>query len=1142
MLLPCLTLAAFSSQVRALAAFSSQVRARVLNMFGYLYEQALFAFRPRLCSATSVKTRDAAGAAPGGARGTASSATAGGAPECVSSVAGLALSGAAGAAPGKAAPGAASQKSRCAGRKFASYNMKEHYAFGEQCVEFRRVWELRHGTRQGWVQAFLAEFFGEETPAPEVARATYTEVRAAVALVGSREKVLGGRKGSRRAAHTSRLRLQLRKRNDGGGRKPVCPALSDELWAWFVDHIANVPGRVNSNTILGWANVLCHDMRELWQKRVEVGDADPAVPPALPKLNRVFVMRWRKAYGISWRTVNLRYKISAKKRKHRIRIFWCNVLRLRILHERFFGPGKLRFVGFDQKPLYFNSSAAKKTLARAGARKVAVKENLAASRERFTVMTSVPSWTPEESSFGWTSRYGDIAPQIAVLFKSATASARRIRAKLTPPADCLLQFAEKGSYRLAGVIAFLEWFLKSDLSDEVDAAAAGAAAGDAAGVAARAAAGVAAGAAAVRKGWDRCMQPDGSNTVVVVLDWFAPHLDGAVDNLLHTYNASILRIGGGITGDVQVGDTHRHGPYTAAYRLIETAEDNDQLYLRPWKLPECSRQMVLDRSVNAWSQCPHLQCEHEWKQDGMLNALDGSEDLKLADDLRPLWRELQMKEWRDQISHDIDVEISNGNLTSWWQYPDLLESYDEHSGLREGEELAEVDVVGADDDDDDDDDDGGGSEEEPPEELHDAALPSHVANTSKTSGASCSGAKSSGGVGGGSKTSGASCSDAILSGGASCSGATSADGASCSVMSDEARQSAESSLREETSINKLQALATAADILRKAGDVAMAQALDDRLLNLQKKKLQSSEPDRLFLRSKLLERQKTRSAAQAAAAADTRKLRLLEQEAKIQKAKADQQKGEARVEARKLEEAARVAARAAKSQSAATKLNLDLCRRHWVAQTLQLWIAFFSDAARGSQRREAVVKTVRAAKKRKAQYPVSPDPWSASKRAGYISIAPLTTTWGKRAKASKEIASESLAFLLYGGKHPSAATTCESVVSRADKLIDRSMPMYNDLFVGLFSSAQLLAKHKGNLDLALFEAMWRYSHLAGGTLQPALHAWPPTTAELDTFASKLQCAPASIPPPKQASAVSSSSSGHPPAKKAKHGGSCATWT
>ena len=224
------------------------------------------------------------------------------------------------------------------------------------------------------------------------------------------------------------------------------------------------------------------------------------------------------------------------------------------------------------------------------------------------------------------------------------------------------------------------------------------------------------------------------------------------------------------------------------------------------------------------------------------------------------------------------------------------------------------------------------------------------------------------------------------------------------------------------------------------------------------------------------------------------------------------------------------------------KVNLDLCRRHWVAHTLQLWIAFFNDAALGSQRRDAVVKSVSAALKRKAHYPVSPDPWLASRRAGYISIAPLTTMSGKHAKASKEIASESLAFLLYGGKHPSAATTCESVVSRANKLAERSMPLCNKLFVGLGSIAQLLAKHKGNLDLALFEAMWRYSNFAGSTLQPAIHAWPPTNVDLEAFASKVKCAPASIPPSEQPSAASSSSSGHPSAKKAKYGESCTTWT
>ena len=115
--------------------------------------------------------------------------------------------------------------------------------------------------------------------------------------------------------------------------------------------------------------------------------------------------------------------------------------------------------------------------------------------------------------------------------------------------------------------------------------------------------------------------------------------------------------------------------------------------------------MMMDRSVNAWSSVPHVDCEREWKEVGCLNALDGSEDHLLTEDLKALWCELQISSYRDQIREDIATEVAAGILTSWWQYPSLLESYDEHRPLREGEEMANV-FICPDDDDDDDDGDG----------------------------------------------------------------------------------------------------------------------------------------------------------------------------------------------------------------------------------------------------------------------------------------------------------------------------------------------------------------------------------------------------------------------------------------------------
>ena len=105
------------------------------------------------------------------------------------------------------------------------------------------------------------------------------------------------------------------------------------------------------------------------------------------------------------------------------------------------------FEGMDQKPLWFTASSQEKTLAPKGVRKVAVKENLPMTRARFTAMTRCRWPTPPTDG-----------KNLAVLFKAAGGGSR-IREGLVVPPGVLLQFAEKGSYRLEQVLEYFEWVL-----------------------------------------------------------------------------------------------------------------------------------------------------------------------------------------------------------------------------------------------------------------------------------------------------------------------------------------------------------------------------------------------------------------------------------------------------------------------------------------------------------------------------------------------------------------------------------------------------------------------------------------------------------------------------------------------------------
>ena len=145
--------------------------------------------------------------------------------------------------------------------------------------------------------------------------------------------------------------------------------------------------------------------------------------------------------------------------------------------------------------------------------------------------------------------------RIAVLFRTHDGTGERIRGGLRKRKEALIQFAPKGSYRFEQVMEFLQWSLARAAPEEA---------------------------------------------TIVFLDWFAPHLHLRIDEFLMEGNNACLRIGGGTTPYMQSGDTRRHGPYTKAYKKLETENAERQLRLRPRSLPSCSRQTVMVRACDAW--------------------------------------------------------------------------------------------------------------------------------------------------------------------------------------------------------------------------------------------------------------------------------------------------------------------------------------------------------------------------------------------------------------------------------------------------------------------------------------------------------------------------------------------------------------
>ena len=133
----------------------------------------------------------------------------------------------------------------------------------------------------------------------------------------------------------------------------------------------------------------------------------------------------------------------------------------------------------------------------------------------------------------------------------------------------------------------------------------------------------------------------------------------------------MLRIGGGLTPWVQVGDTHAHRPYNQLYRELELCAATKQWEVRPGSLPECSRQDVLTRSVDAWKLVDHQKNVAGWRHNGITNPLDGSDD-HLGSQVMSLWHELDMDTLRRQLIVDVEDAVKSGQITSFTEYLSLI--------------------------------------------------------------------------------------------------------------------------------------------------------------------------------------------------------------------------------------------------------------------------------------------------------------------------------------------------------------------------------------------------------------------------------------------------------------------------------------
>ena len=110
------------------------------------------------------------------------------------------------------------------------------------------------------------------------------------------------------------------------------------------------------------------------------------------------------------------------------------------------------------------------------------------------------------------------------------------------------------------------------------------------------------------------------------------HLQEELRQALLKRGYVLVLIGGGITGDIQVNDTHLHAPLKAKYRELEIKLMLKQLKDNPKKIPSPDRNEMMDMISEAMKTC-RFDRKKAFKTNFMTNNLNGSEDLEVSEKL-----------------------------------------------------------------------------------------------------------------------------------------------------------------------------------------------------------------------------------------------------------------------------------------------------------------------------------------------------------------------------------------------------------------------------------------------------------------------------------------------------------------------------
>ena len=403
---------------------------------------------------------------------------------------------------------------------------------------------------------------------------------------------------------------------------------------------------------------------------------------------------------------------------------------------------------------------------------------------------------------------------------------------------------------------------------------------------------------------------------------------------------------------------------------------------------------------------------------------------------------------------EVEAAVLAGDL-SWDNRSAVLESFDDHPALTEGQECFAVRVGSADDGDDNDDDNDGNAEDA---DSQAASAGANEDDAGEASGSEAEDEPASAGHGEGAEQ----------------------------PSSSTARTAATAELQAHNVDQQVEAVQQMLVLARSTGQIALAADLDNRLSALLKQKKQINPDARLALRTSALQRKQELQAKATSASEQDRAARREGQAVEREIRRLDVELEQARTEtaSANLERVRLQQLQAVEAEQRRKRQDvMNRLRMTWAAGLALEW-SRSPTAARKLLWDHGIAASVRSGRGNvDCSKPVF---WPAD----------VTNYCRLRIDANRQAyASERFEFILYNNARQATVATEVSPLDRFRKLLSRVCPRYRDV-CSRWQPETILQTNAYILDLAFLEAVWRYSHAVGSAAlgRRCFRCWPPTDA------------------------------------------------